>query len=292
MLKLVTQITFIKNIASVGVPLSKQAILRTNSPKVVVSTIPESPTLSNDFTVPTHVINATHNMTQNESISFFKNWYEAGNDVGITFNFVNNIEISSSFKDLTKSAKITFPRNLNFNGLNLMRGSNPIFGRGDRVIIKMGYEYLNPKGGSPETLSTLKEVFRGYVVKVGMGTPVELECQDQMFGLKQMKVMYPVKGDSAAKITLKNLLMRILTKQNTLLTANQLIFDFVAKPNTATVKNPTGNIPIVLPLDTSPFTYSTSTEKSVAEVLSDLKKSFIYILFSMILEICILNFHL
>lgn len=244
-----SEITFIKNKSSVGIPN-----ITSN--------------LSNNFNVPTGISN---NLDADE----FTKLYENGQDVAITFKWVNNVILEKSFRNLTQTAKITLPRNLDFQGLNLMRGSSPLFGRGDRVIIKLGYK--NNVTGK----STIKEVFRGYITKVGLTTPLQIECEDMMFALKQMKVLYPdtINGEVEKKINLQDLLKRIFTSKNNKLIAGQNIFVFPDNPNkpianTETNKRADGLIPIVFPsgLNTAPFSFSTKTEKSIAEVLNDLHK--------------------
>lgn len=254
MLRLVSKITVIKNINS-----------QPNRKDPLGSIL--SPVLSNDFTIPS-------DCSELLDANVFTQIYESGKDVALEFNWVNNVEIDSSFKTLTKTAKVTFPRNLRFNGLQLMKGSSPVFGRGDRIIIELGYEWLNPKSNTYDVITSLKEQFRGYIVRVGIGTPLVLECEDQMFGLKQMRVKYPDTNDKVGKITLKNLLKRIFLldiNHNPRLTPNQDIFAFGMAENTATVKD-ANSIPIIVSTDTAPFTYSTINEKSVAEVLNDLRK--------------------
>ncbi len=279
MLKLISRITFIKNKNTISDGVNKiqlsnnfnvpakpadEVIITTNTTNTTIRIVGGRTT--NGQIIPSTTTNSSTTTTKTEHVLNKQNFidaYESGKDVALIFNWVNNIEINSSFKQLTKTATIRFPRNLAFDGLNLMKGSNPVFGRGDRVIIETGYD------------GNLKEVFRGYIVKVGFNTPLILECEDQAFALKQIKVKYPDSQDKAGKISFKNLLFRILqagTNHNTLLTDVQDVYDFNSAPNTETKKNIYGNVPIICPTDTEPFTYSTSTEKSVAEVLVDLKK--------------------
>lgn len=214
--------------------------------------------------------------------------YESGDDVFLRINFVNNVEIESSFKNQTKTAKITLPRKMDFGGLNIITGSNPIFGRGDRVIIKLGYVYVD-ENSTPENIivtNTLKEVFRGYITTVGMETPLEIECEDMMFALKQVRVMYPVAVDEKGKITLENLMKRMLLPGfNSKLTAEQSFFGFDLKANTLEERALFNTIPVILPLRIKStaltstaqtadegFTYNMEREKSVSEVIADIKK--------------------
>jgi len=63
------------------------------------------------------------------------------NDLGkkITFDFVHSIEIDSSYENLTDTCKIVIPRKLVFEGLDLFTGDNPIFKRGDKIEVSLGY---------------------------------------------------------------------------------------------------------------------------------------------------------
>jgi len=116
----------------------------------------------------------------------------------ITFNFCHSIEIDSSYENLTDTCKIVIPRKLTFEGLYLFSGDNPIYKRGDNITVKIGY------------VPNLETVFTGYISKVGSNVPTILECEDEMFKLKQYTVNYPSLGNGTTKSTLKNLLDSIL----------------------------------------------------------------------------------
>jgi hypothetical protein len=106
------------------------------------------------------------------------------NDSGsknITFNFVHSIEIESSYENLTDTCKITIPRKLTFEGVPLFTGDNPIFKRGDKIEVSIGY------------VPNITKVFSGYIKTVGSNVPTVLECEDGMYLLKQYTVNYPSK---------------------------------------------------------------------------------------------------
>jgi hypothetical protein len=106
------------------------------------------------------------------------------NDSGsknITFNFVHSIEIESSYENLTDTCKITIPRKLTFEGIPLFTGDNPIFKRGDKIEVSIGY------------VPNITKVFSGYIKTVGSNVPTVLECEDGMYLLKQYTVNYPSK---------------------------------------------------------------------------------------------------
>lgn len=267
MIKLVSEITIIKNKHTLD---------------------PGKKFLSNVFDIPFTQFQGVIGV-DNLSADLFKDTYEKFDDVAFKFSWVNDVSIESSFKKLTKTAKIKFPRNLNFGGLvNILRTVDkagttvPIFGRGDRIIIKMGYEWPNSElYGVPTTkLQPIKEVFRGYISRVNLGTPLELECEDQMFALKRMAFKFnsaisteELTKKTPGKISLINFLKRmLLMKNNTLLKAQQDVFDFEAKPNTLTTKTKNGKIPVVISEDIPAFTWNTKTDKSFAETFVELKK--------------------
>lgn len=99
----------------------------------------------------------------------------------IAFNFCNAFEISESYENLTDTAKIIVPQKLDLEGVNLFAGANPVFIRGDKVKIEAGY-YPNSQ-----------LLFSGYINKIHAKIPIEIECEDEMFLLKQYTVNYPSK---------------------------------------------------------------------------------------------------
>ncbi|MCD6017284.1 MAG: hypothetical protein K0S53_405 [Bacteroidetes bacterium] len=105
----------------------------------------------------------------------------------IIFNFVNNIEVETSYEDLTDTASITIPRKLNFDGKPIATQIDSIFKRGDKVKIEMGY--------FPE----LRTVFEGFISTVSINAPIQIECEDQMFLLKQKPILYPLRYGSITK---------------------------------------------------------------------------------------------
>jgi hypothetical protein len=104
-----------------------------------------------------------------------------GTNRKVNFNFVHSIEIESSYENLTDTCKITIPRKLTFEGADLFNGKNPIFQRGDSIEVQIGY------------VPNLTTVFTGYIKNVGSNTPTVLECEDEMYLLKQWTINYPSK---------------------------------------------------------------------------------------------------
>jgi hypothetical protein len=90
-----------------------------------------------------------------------------------SFAGVTEIEIDSSWENLTDTCTITFPRLLKWQGRELATGANPLLKRGDAVLVKIGYDGENT------------EVFRGVIRDITGEVPVRLICEDEMYLLKQ-----------------------------------------------------------------------------------------------------------
>ncbi len=103
------------------------------------------------------------------------------------FDFVHSGEVQSSWKTLTDTAVLKFPANLKINKNEL---SSQIK-KGDRVIIKTGYE------------GRLNTIFTGYVTGVKPTVPVAIMCEDEMWKLKQFTIT-----DSSKKQQLVTLLSK------------------------------------------------------------------------------------
>lgn len=110
-----------------------------------------------------------------------------GTNRKIDFDFVHSIEIETSYENLTDTCKITIPKKLTFEGADLFNGKNPIFQRGDSIEVSIGY------------VPNLTTVFTGYIKNVGSNTPTVLECEDEMYLLKQWTINYPKKIDLITK---------------------------------------------------------------------------------------------
>jgi len=115
----------------------------------------------------------------------------------LLLDFVTEYEASDTWTDLTNKAKITIPKNIyvrNGNGgLVSLSGpavnvggfsSNvPVFLRGDKVTIEGGYRYKSKSGNDVLKTSVL---FTGYISQVSSKKPIVLECEDNMWKLKQL----------------------------------------------------------------------------------------------------------
>jgi len=144
-----------------------------------------------------------------------------------TFKGVVNVEVESGWDQLTSICKIEIPRRISWQGNPLIFGQDPILKKGDTVSVKLGYDDDN------------KEVFTGYLVRIGTGNPCIIECEDAMWKLKQNTFTKAYK-----KVTLKELLNDMLR----------------------------GEIQFEAPdVDLGPFRIS---KASVAQVLDELKNSY------------------
>lgn len=121
---------------------------------------------------------------------FSKITFQTKSQGEIVFDFLNNVEIQSSYEDLTSTAKIIIPRKLVLEDKQI----TDVFKRGDSVKIELGY--------FPE----LKTVFTGYITKVHNKIPIELECEDGMFLLKQKTISTYTKTTVSLKQLLADLI--------------------------------------------------------------------------------------
>jgi len=88
----------------------------------------------------------------------------------LALDFVNDITIESSWKDLTDTCTLRIPRQVLVLGRQLLPDVVKV---GDRVVVRYGYD------------DQLRTEFSGYVVGVKTGPPVEIQCEDDMYLLKR-----------------------------------------------------------------------------------------------------------
>jgi hypothetical protein len=171
------------------------------------------------------------------------------------FDFVNEFTSSDTWDSLTNKATLIFPKNiyvrdennrlLSLGGTNKNIGgfspNTPIFLRGDKVTIEAGYKYFDGAGAEKSDTSIM---FEGYISKVTSKKPIELECEDNMWKLKQIQA--PNKVFPGKTYTLESMLRELL--QGTGYTVNSIT-------------------------DTSIGDFRTQNE-TVAEVLARLRKDF------------------
>jgi hypothetical protein len=116
----------------------------------------------------------------------------------IVFNFVTEVEIHSSWENLTDKCKIVVPKKLSFNGkpivIGLTETQETLFKRGQSVEVKLGYD------------GNLVTVFTGYISKINPRLPLVFECEDEMYLLKKKTLS----NMSFSSLTLSTLLKSII----------------------------------------------------------------------------------
>ena len=90
-----------------------------------------------------------------------------------TFTVFNDFNIYKSYEMLTNKCSITFPRKYQDEFEDYFGGSNPIFKRGDKVVINCGY------------LPNNRTVFECYIRDIEANIPVTVFCEDSMYLLKK-----------------------------------------------------------------------------------------------------------
>lgn len=124
----------------------------------------------------------------------------------IIFDFVNDIEINSSWQNLTDTGKMILPKkiyyqdelgkNITFEGRNIISGDSlgvPLILRGDEITIDLGYTYENVSVNKvtgeteKEEVTEYNTVFDGYISNVDNRMPIEIHFEDKMWLLKQIQ---------------------------------------------------------------------------------------------------------
>ncbi len=89
------------------------------------------------------------------------------------FKGVTDLSIESSWDNLTGTCSITLPRRLSWQGQPLATGNDPLLKKGMEVSVAIGYDDTNV------------EVFTGFISQISATIPLKIECEDQMWLLKQ-----------------------------------------------------------------------------------------------------------
>lgn len=97
----------------------------------------------------------------------------------LVFPFCTDVMVTSSWKTLTDTASIILPRKIQQDGEIIAVGENGLIRRGLPVKIELGY--------SPgiNEFNELTTVFTGYVTAVSPELPLQIECEDESWLLKQ-----------------------------------------------------------------------------------------------------------
>ena len=115
------------------------------------------------------------------------------------FDFVTEVSFNKSVDTLTNSGTIEIPRNLVFKRGNeivteVINGADPLFRRGDPVLIQLGYK------------PNLVTRFQGFVSDIAPRFPLRFDIEDNMFTLKN-RLVEPV---NFKQTTIQNLLETII----------------------------------------------------------------------------------
>ena len=85
---------------------------------------------------------------------------------------VNHVHIEKSWQMVTDTAKITFPKNVQFSKKSEKTLTDYIK-KGGAVVINLGYD------------GNRKEEFVGYVTDIDLTIPITISCEDEMYQLKR-----------------------------------------------------------------------------------------------------------
>lgn len=133
----------------------------------------------------------------------------------INIDFVNSGEINSTWQNLTTTAKLKLPHNIQVQDNSQAPGelrnwvddslygetkerSEPLFMRGDKIEIYLGYYSscdLDDQTGVVIGGDNVGEYlwqpenpqFKGYISAIKNSIPIEIECEDEMWKLKQIR---------------------------------------------------------------------------------------------------------
>ena len=158
----------------------------------------------------------------------------------LVFSFLNKYEGSSSWADLTQTMCITLPKNVTIKGykttsngigriptvsssfehirLSNITGQNsniggfdqsPTFMRGDLIKFNVGYRAILQDAGETTYMTGqngLPDLFKGYISAVSPKLPFTLECEDNMWLLKQM----PTPAKNWGNISLQDIVSQVI----------------------------------------------------------------------------------
>lgn len=121
--------------------------------------------------------------------------YPSGRNKTFVMDFVNSVETKSSWKLLTDTAKVIMPKNVYvatdhgnvaWTDVDVYTNTTipPIFLRGDKITVELGYEYQDRQG---EWVTETNVEFKGFLTKINPKIPIEIDCEDNMWLLKQMQ---------------------------------------------------------------------------------------------------------
>jgi hypothetical protein len=114
---------------------------------------------------------------------------QAPRNLKFKFDFVHEFSATNTWVDMTNQCKITFPKNiyvrdsnnklLPLGGTQTDKLINNLFMRGDKITASYGYWLENGD-------RSVTQIFTGYISKVTSKKPIQLECEDNLWLLKQV----------------------------------------------------------------------------------------------------------
>lgn len=183
----------------------------------------------------------------------------------IQMPFLTDSEISHSWKNLTDTSKIKFPRKVIIRDITTgaeydIRDKvivaplyNPEIGppqpaeriplllRGDKIKIEAGYDF------------NYDEVFNGYVSQITLKQPIEIVCEDNMYRLKQI----PAKNKTyRASVGFEGIINDLISQANAAM--DDVQFSYAAPINE--IQTDIGNYTVL--------------NMTIAQVLDDIKKNY------------------
>lgn len=133
-----------------------------------------------------------------------------------TFTFVNDIDIVSTWDQLTDTCKIIIPRNINFKDKDLKKD---VFVKGDKVKVYLGYD------------ENYVLRFTGYIVKVDFTLPITIQLEDASYLLKKNKLAKKSYSSVDSTTLIKNIVGNVV---KFVMTSNQNLGQFVIKDGVTT----------------------------------------------------------
>lgn len=89
---------------------------------------------------------------------------------------IGEVQIVSGFRQLTETATFVLPRRVKIADKIQLLDDAGVFREGDKVEIEAGYN------------NQVESLFRGYIRRIGVSFPLQIECENEAYRLKKMTV--------------------------------------------------------------------------------------------------------
>lgn len=114
----------------------------------------------------------------------------------LKLTFLNELEIRSTWKEMTSTAIIKIPKKVTFKKDEVVINDlTKVFSPGQKVVIKLGYN------------GVLITHFVGYVNRFSPSVPLEIKCEDEMWQMKRKKATQKIFSANAKLSDLINYLV-------------------------------------------------------------------------------------